>query len=59
MVTTTSWTVYPWENRESIISLIKIFKEEDPEMDMKQIRDRLVFEAGFEPTVADYFIKRL
>ena len=59
MVKTTSWTVYPWENRESIISLIKIFKEEDPSMDMKQIRDRLVFEVGFEPTVADYFIKRL
>jgi len=59
MVTTTSWTVYPWENRESIIALIKIFKEEDPSFTMKQIRDRLVFEAGFEPTVADYFIKRL
>jgi hypoxanthine phosphoribosyltransferase len=59
MVTTTSWTVYPWENRESIIALIKIFKEEDPSFTMKQIRDRLVFEVGFEPTVADYFIKRL
>ena len=59
MVETTSWTVYPWENRESIIALIKIFKEEDPSFTMKQIRDRLVFEAGFEPTVADYFIKRL
>jgi hypoxanthine phosphoribosyltransferase len=59
MVKTTSWTVYPWENRESIISLVKIFKEEDPSMTMKQIRDRLVFEAGFEPTVADYFMKRL
>jgi hypoxanthine phosphoribosyltransferase len=59
MVKTSSWTVYPWENRESIISLVKIFKEEDPSMTMKQIRDRLVFEAGFEPTVADYFIKRL
>lgn len=59
MVETTSWTVYPWENRESIIALVKIFKEENPSMSMKQIRDRLVFEAGFEPTVADYFIKRL
>ena len=59
MVMTTSWTVYPWENRESIISLVKIFKEEDPSMTMKQIRDKLVFEAGFEPTVADYFMKRL
>ncbi|MGY5860192.1 MAG: phosphoribosyltransferase [Candidatus Thorarchaeota archaeon] len=59
MVKTSSWTVYPWENRESIISLVKIFKEEDPSMTMKQIRNRLVFEAGFEPTVADYFIKRL
>jgi len=59
MVTTSSWTVYPWENRESIIALIKIFKEEDPSLTMKEIRDRLVFEAGFEPTVADYFIKRL
>jgi hypothetical protein len=26
---------------------------------LKSIRDRLVFEVGFEPTVADYFIKRL
>jgi len=59
MVTTSSWTVYPWENRESIIALIKIFKEEDPSLTMKEIRDRLVFEAGFEPTVTDYFIKRL
>jgi hypoxanthine phosphoribosyltransferase len=59
MVETTSWTVYPWENRESIIALVKIFKEEDPSLTMKQIRNRLVFEAGFEPTVADYFIKRL
>jgi len=59
MVKTSSWTVYPWENRESIIALVKIFKEEEPSLTMKQIRDRLVFEAGFEPTVADYFIKRL
>lgn len=59
MVETTSWTVYPWENRSSIISLVKIFREEDKSLTMKQIRDRLVFEVGFEPTVADYFIKRL
>jgi hypoxanthine phosphoribosyltransferase len=59
MVETTSWTVYPWENRESIIALVRIFKQEDPSMNMKQIRDRLVFEVGFEPSVADYFIKRL
>ncbi|MHA1950958.1 MAG: phosphoribosyltransferase [Candidatus Thorarchaeota archaeon] len=59
MVETTSWTVYPWENRASIISLIKIFREENSSLSMKQIRDRLVFEVGFEPTVADYFIKRL
>jgi hypothetical protein len=54
-----AWTVYPWELRESIIALVKKFKEEEPESDMKRIRDRLVFEVGFEPTVADYFIKRL
>ena len=59
MVKTTSWMVYPWENRESIISLVKLFKVEKPSMTMKQIRDKLVFEVGFEPTVADYFIKRL
>lgn len=59
MVETTSWMVYPWENRASIISLIKAFREEDSSLSMKQIRDRLVFEVGFEPTVADYFIKRL
>ena len=59
MVKTSSWTVYPWENRESIISLVRLFKQEDPSLNMKQIRDRLVFEVGFEPTVADYFIKRL
>jgi hypothetical protein len=59
MVETTSWTVYPWENRASIISLVKVFQEEDKSLTMKQIRDRLVFEVGFEPTVADYFIKRL
>jgi hypoxanthine phosphoribosyltransferase len=59
MVETTSWTVYPWENRASIISLIKAFREEDDKLTMKQLRDRLVFEVGFEPTVADYFIKRL
>ncbi len=59
MVKTSCWTVYPWENRESIISLIKLFRKEDPSLDLKDIRDRLVFEVGFEPTVADYFIKRL
>ena len=59
MVKTSSWTVYPWENRESIISLVRLFKQEDPSLNMKQIRDRLVFKVGFEPTVADYFIKRL
>lgn len=59
MVQTESWTVYPWEMRESIIALVKVFKKEDPSMDLKQIRSRLVFEVGFEPTVADYFIKRL
>ncbi|MHA2161833.1 MAG: phosphoribosyltransferase [Candidatus Thorarchaeota archaeon] len=53
------WTVYPWEQRESIISLVKIFKEQQPKLDMKQIREKLVFEVGFDPTVADYFIKRL
>jgi len=51
--------VYPWDMRESIIALVKVFKKEDPSMDLKQIRSRLVFEVGFEPTVADYFIKRL
>jgi uncharacterized protein YihD (DUF1040 family) len=59
MVKTESWTVYPWEHRESIIALVNIFKSEDPSLTIKQIRDRLVFEAGFDPTIADYFIKRL
>lgn len=59
MVKTTCWTVYPWEHRESIISLVKMFKKEDPSLDMKAIRNKLVFEVGFEPTVADYFLKRL
>lgn len=54
-----SWTVYPWEIRESIIALVKKFKEEDRSLDMHAIRNKLVFEVGFEPTVADYFIKRL
>jgi hypothetical protein len=51
--------VYPWENRASIIDLVKLFKSEDESLSKKQIRDKLVFEVGFEPTVADYFIKRL
>jgi hypoxanthine phosphoribosyltransferase len=59
MVRTSNWVVYPWENRESIIALVKIFKKESPALDLKDIRDRLVFEVGFEPTVADYFMKRL
>jgi len=59
MVKTSSWTVYPWETRESIISLVKIFKSEDDSLTMKDIRDKLVFEVGFEPTVTDYFMKRL
>ncbi|TFG09934.1 phosphoribosyltransferase [Candidatus Thorarchaeota archaeon] len=54
-----AWTVYPWEMRESIIDLVKVFKSEDPDSGMNKIRDRLVFEVGFEPTVTDYFIKRL
>ena len=59
MVRTSSWVVYPWENRESIIALVRIFQRENPTLELKDIRDRLVFEVGFEPTVADYFIKRL
>ena len=59
MVQTERWTVYPWELRESIIALVKVFKKEDPSMDLKQIRNKLVFEVGFQPTVADYFIKKL
>ncbi len=54
-----SWTVYPWEIRESIIALVKTFRDEDPSLDMQKIRNKLVFEVGFEPTVADYFLKRL
>ena len=59
MVKTDAWTVYPWENRESIIALVKKFKGDKKSASMKDIRDRLVFEVGFETTVADYFIKRL
>jgi hypoxanthine phosphoribosyltransferase len=59
MVKTNKWTVYPWEHRESIIALVKIFKDENPSLTLKEIRDKLVFEVGFDPTVADYFIKRL
>ncbi len=59
MVKTESWTVYPWEMRESIIALVKVFRNENPSLNVKEIRDKLVFEVGFEPTVADYFIKRL
>ncbi|MFW9954422.1 MAG: phosphoribosyltransferase [Candidatus Thorarchaeota archaeon] len=54
-----SWTVYPWEIRESIIALVKKFKDEDRSLNMKEIRNKLVFEVGFEPTVADYFLQRL
>jgi len=54
-----AWTIYPWELRESIIALVKKFKADDPTLDPKKIRDRLVFEVGFEPAVADYFLKRL
>ncbi len=55
----TAWIVYPWEIRESIIAIVREFKREDPTLTMKEIRDRLVFEVGFDPTMADYFIKRL
>jgi hypothetical protein len=54
-----AWTVYPWEHRESIISIVKRFKAEDPNLNEHEIRDKLVFEVGFEPTVADYFMQRL
>ena len=54
-----AWIVYPWEIRESIISLVKEFRRQEPDLNMKQIRDKLVFEVGFDPTLADYFIKRL
>ncbi|MFO7836404.1 MAG: phosphoribosyltransferase [Candidatus Thorarchaeota archaeon] len=54
-----AWTVYPWEHRESIIALVKKFKQEEPHFSMQEIRKKLVFEVGFEPTTADYFMKRL
>ncbi len=53
------WIVYPWEHRESILSLVKKFQTDDPTLDMTQIREKLVFEVGFQPTTVDYFIKRL
>ena len=56
---TSSWTVYPWELRESIIELITKFKTDEPDLEITQLRDKLVFEAGFDPTIADYFIERL
>jgi hypothetical protein len=59
MVETTRWTVYPWEHRESIIALVKLFKKEDSTLSMKEIRKRLVFEVGFDPAVTDYFLERL
>lgn len=54
-----AWTVYPWEHRESIIALVKKFRSEDPKLKSHEIRDKLVFEVGFEPTVTDYFMQRL
>jgi hypoxanthine phosphoribosyltransferase len=54
-----AWTVYPWENRESIIALVKIFKTEDPSLNMDDIREKLVSTVGFDPAVVDYFITRL
>jgi hypoxanthine phosphoribosyltransferase len=54
-----AWTIYPWEHRESIIAIVKKFKSEDPNLDEREIRDKLVFEVGFEPTIADYFMQRL
>lgn len=59
MVETTRWTVYPWEHRETIIALVKMFKKEDSTRSMKEIRTKLVFEVGFDPAVTDYFLKRL
>ena len=53
------WIVYPWEHRESILSLVKKFQTDDPTLDMTQIREKLVFEVGFQPTTVDYFIKSL
>ena len=53
------WIVYPWEHRESILSLVKKFQTDDPQLTLDQIREKLVFEVGFQPTVVDYFIKRL
>jgi hypoxanthine phosphoribosyltransferase len=54
-----NWLIYPWEFRESIIAIVKKFKSENPNLDEHEIRDKLVFEVGFEPTVADYFMQRL
>ncbi len=59
MVKTDRWTVYPWEHRESIIALVRMFRRENLGLALDEIRDKLVFEVGFDPTVADYFIKRL
>jgi hypoxanthine phosphoribosyltransferase len=54
-----AWTVYPWEHRESIIAIVRKFKTENPELKQHEIRDKLVFEVGFEPTVVDYFMQKL
>ena len=45
--------------QRDIIALVKIFKTEDPSLTMDEIRDRLVFTVGFDPSVVDYFITRL
>ena len=54
-----AWVVFPWEHRESIISLVKFFQSATPGISMEEIREKLVFEVGFDPSVTDYFIARL
>ena len=54
-----AWVVFPWEHRESIISLVKFFQSAIPGISMEEIREKLVFEVGFDPSVTDYFIARL
>ncbi|MHA1712974.1 MAG: phosphoribosyltransferase [Candidatus Ranarchaeia archaeon] len=53
------WIVYPWEHRESIISLVKAFRAEKPGIEWGELRNKLVFEVGFAPAIVDYFMNRL
>ncbi len=53
---TDAWVIYPWEYRETIISLYQQYKEN---LSRHEIRNKIIDETRITPPIVDYFMDKL